>query len=137
MAAVLLGCPGTRKIDLEAREKLWTWMEEQDANGWNITGYPDKAGYYKNIIATHRFRQAPVLDVAIKGDEVNPYHQRNWMVDIARKWWNLYPANMRPRFNLRVNLYDTEISHDMELGFVEVDKDGNFEPHHFKTGDVM
>ena len=56
---------------------------------------------------------------------------------IVREWRNKYPANLRPRFNLKVELYDLEISGDKNLGWTEIDSDGNVETHHSKTQDMI
>jgi hypothetical protein len=130
---LLVGCPGNRALDREANEALWAWVEQQDTNGWNITGY---ATNYQNIVVAHEFKPTR-LSIAIQADRVNPLHQRNMMDMIAMQWRNFYPANMRPRFNLRVMLYDTEINRDKELGWSEIDRDGNVETHHAKTQDIM
>ena len=130
---LILGCPGNRRLDKECNDKLTAWIQEQDTNGWHITGFETN---YTNIVVTYEFRPTK-LDIAIKGDSVNPLHQRNLMDDLARKWWGEYPANLRPRFNLRVTMYDLEINGDNELGWSEIDQDGTVETHHMKTGDVM
>jgi len=133
LVPVLIGCPGNRSIDKKANEALWEWMEQQDQNGWDISGWDTS---YTNIIVEHEFRPTQ-LKLAITGDAVNPYHQRNLLGDLARKWREMYPANMRPRFNLRVTLYNMEINHDYELGWCEIDQDGNIETHHALTQDVL
>ncbi len=130
---LLLGCPGNRKIDHEANEALWQWVQEQDTNGWVIPGYDVD---YRNIVVDHEFKPTR-FNIAIKGDEVNPLHQRNLLDMIAMEWRNKYPANMRPRFNLRVTMYDMEINRDNELGYTEIDQDGNPETHHHRTQDVI
>jgi hypothetical protein len=131
-----LGCPGNGKGDIKAQQDLWAWVEQQDTNGWTITGYEQNAGFYKHIILDHRFRPTH-LDIAINGDAVNPLHQRNLIEDIARHWRNSYPANMYPRFNLKVEIYNQKIDKNSELGYTEIDKDGNVDTHHSKTQDMI
>jgi hypothetical protein len=131
---VLVGCPGNRSIDKEANEAMWEWVEQQDQNGWHIGGFEE--ANYTNIIVDHQFRPTQ-LKIAITGDAVNPYHQRNLLGDLAMKWRDMYPANMRPRFNLRVTLYDMQMDRDHELGWCEIDQDGNIDTHHHRTQDVM
>jgi len=133
LVPILLGCPGNRSIDHEANEALWEWIQEQDANGWNVAGFE---ATYTDIVVDHEFRPTR-LQLAINGDAVNPYHQRNLLGQIAQQWQNMYPANMRPRFNLRVELYNREISNDTDLGYCEIDRDGNIDTHHGATQDVM
>jgi len=130
---LIVGCPGNRAIDREANDALWAWIQEQDTNGWQITGYNTN---YTNVVVAHEFRPTR-LNLAIKGDSVNPWHQRNMLGDIAKAWQGMYPANMKPRFNLRVTLYDQEINNDKELGWCEIDQDGNVDTHHGLTQDVM
>ncbi len=132
----LLGCPGNTRLDKEAQGKLWEWILEQDEAGWAIMGYPGTELIYKDMILDHRFRPTR-LDIAINGEEMNPYHQRNWIEQIVREWRNKYPANLRPRFNLKVYLYNGEINNDNELGFTEIDTNGTVDTHHGKTHDVM
>jgi hypothetical protein len=131
---MLVGCPGNSGTDKKAADDLWAWIQQQDQNGWTITGFPQSS--YKNIVVDHRFRPTR-FDMAINGDAVNPYHQRNMLEDIARKWVEQYPANMRPRFVLRVEMYNNKISKDTELGYTEIDKDGTVETHHSKTQDMI
>jgi hypothetical protein len=130
-----LGCPGNGKMDLKAQQDLWAWIQQQDQVGWTITGYEQNAGYYKGIVIDHKFRPTH-LDLAINGDAVNPYHQRNLIETIARQWRNFYPANMYPRFNLKVEIYNQTIDKNSELGYTEIDKDGNVDTHHSKTQDM-
>ena len=131
---VLVGCPGNRAMDREANEKLWAWVEDQDATRWDIIGAPQTN--YTNLILDHEFRPTK-LKIAIDGDAINPIHQRNMLEQVARKWRNCYAANLRPRFNLRVEFYDKEINRDNDLGWTEIDQDGNVDTHHSKTQDVM
>jgi hypothetical protein len=131
---MIAGCPGNGRSDKEAQDALWAWIQEQDTNGWAITGYP--TANYTGIVVTHEFRPAR-LQLAINASAVNPWHQRNMIEDIARKWREVYPANIRPRFNLKVELYDTEISRAADLGWSEINKDGLVETHHSKTQDVL
>jgi hypothetical protein len=131
---LLVGCPGNRTIDKQANDALWAWVEQNDAAGWEIVGFPGTT--YTNIIVDHEFRPTK-LNIAIKGDEVNPYHQRNLLEMIAREWRNKYPANLKPRFPLRVTFYDMEINRDKELGYTDIDQDGNPDTHHGQTQDVM
>ena len=133
-AAVLVGCPGNRQLDKNANEALWAWVMEQDTNGWVITGFTDTN--YKGVVIDHLFKPTR-LQLVIKGDSVNPYHQRNMIEMIARKWRECYPANLRPRFNLKVELYDLELNRDKNLGWSEIDTDGNVETHHSKTQDII
>jgi len=133
---LLLGCPGNTSEDKKAGEALWAWVQQSDTNGWVITGYAKSTNPYKNVVVDHRWRPTK-FEIAIKGDSVNPYHQRNMLEDIARQWRDKYPANMRPRFVLRVEMYNMKISKDSELGYTEIDKDGSVDTHHSKTQDVM
>jgi hypothetical protein len=135
-SVLFLGCPGNTSLDKKAQQDLWAWIEQQEAAGWAITGWPDTENLYKNVIVDHRFRPTR-LDIAIPANTMNYFHQRNWIEDIVRKWRNCYPANMYPRYELKVYLYETTISNDTELGFTIIDKDGNVETHHGKTGDVL
>lgn len=130
----LIGCPGNTGRDREMQAQLWTQIETWDAQGWEIPGWPDV--HPMGIVTDHKFRPTR-LDIAIKGDDVNPYHQRNMLEGIVRYWQNLYPINLRPRFELRVYLYDVTISNDRELGFTIIDQDGNVETHHGKTQDIV
>lgn len=133
---ILLGCPGNSAEDKRIQEELWAWIQQQDTQGWTITGYESNAGFYKGIVVAHEFRPTRLL-LAIKGDQVNPLHQRNLLEDIARKWRSLYPVNMVPRYNMKVVFYDMEISNDRELGYTEIDRDGNVDTHHSKTQDIL
>jgi hypothetical protein len=130
---MIVGCPGNRPMDKEASDALWAWVEQQDSTRWDIVGAPNTN--YNHVIIDHRFRPTK-LDIAINGDAVNPIHQRNMLEQIARQWRNSYPANLRPRFNLRVEIYNKEISKATELGYTEVDTDGNVDTHHSATQDV-
>jgi hypothetical protein len=130
-----VGCPGNSPMDRKAEADLWTWVQQQDQAGWTISGYENATGY-KNIVTDHKLRPA-FFDLAINADAVNPLHQRNMLEDIALKWRSLYPANMTPRFNLRVTFYNKTISHATEIGYTEIDKDGTPRTHHGKTQDVM
>ncbi|MCX6647520.1 MAG: hypothetical protein NTY09_14340 [bacterium] len=130
---ILAGCPGNNRQDKLAQDALWAWIQEQDTNGWAITGFETN---YKGIVVDHNFKPAR-LQLAIKGPDVNPYHQRNMIEDIARKWREVYPANIQPRFTLRVELYDTTIERAADLGWTEINKDGLIETHHSKTQDVL
>ncbi len=132
----LLGCPGNTARDKEAQATLWAWIEEREEAGWEIIGYPGTADIYKNMILEHNFRPTR-LDIAINTLDMNPYHQRNWIEQIAVAWRDQYPANMTPRFTMRVTLYDATISNDNELGFTEISNDGRVVTHHGKTQDVM
>lgn len=136
LVPLFTGCPGNSKRDIEVQEQLWAWIQEQDQNGWTITGYEVSAGRYKNIILDHKFRPTRLM-LVIDGSAVNPFHQRNLLEDIARKWRDFYPANMRPRFNLKVVFYDKNFDRSNELGYTEIDKDGTVETHHGKTQDVI
>ena len=129
-----LGCPGNSRRDVEYRDELWNWILTQDTNGWEVTGWPEI--HPVGVVVDHNFRPAR-LEIAIKGDDVNPYVQRNMIEDIARHWRDEYPINLQPRFELLVYMYNMEISHDKELGFTAIDKDGNVDTHHPKTQDVM
>jgi hypothetical protein len=131
----LVGCPGNSGTDKKAADDLWAWVSQQDKDGWVITGFANNKPY-TNIIVDHKWRPTK-FELAIKGDEVNPYHQRNMIEDIARKWQSFYPANMKPRFNMRVEIYNLKISSDSELGYTEIDKDGTVKTHHSKTQDVL
>ena len=133
-AAILVGCPGNRQLDKDANDLLWAWIEEQDANGWEIMGYGQTD--YKNVVVDHVVKPTR-LEMAIEGDMVNPYHQRNMIETIVHKWRDCYPANLRPRFNLRLELYDQEINRDRDLGWTEIDTDGNVDTHHSKTQDII
>ena len=132
--AALVGCPGNRQIDKDANEALWAWVMDKDTHGWEIDGFPGTN--YKNVVVDHLFKPTR-LQLVIKGDEVNPYHQRNMIEMIVREWRNKYPANLRPRFNLKVELYDLELNKDKNLGWTEIDTDGNVETHHSKTQDMI
>jgi len=134
MVPLLVGCPGNRTLDREANEKVWAWVMQNDTEGWSIMGFPDTT--YTNIVVDHEFKPTK-LNIAIKGDEVNPYHQRNMLEMVAREWQNSYPANMKPKFNLRVTFYDMEMVRDHELGYTEIDEDGNPETHHGRTQDII
>ena len=131
-----VGCPGNSPMDRKIEADLWTYIQQEDQAGWVISGYDNVSGTYKNIVTDHKLRPAN-FDLAIDGQAVNPLHQRNMLEDIARKWRSLYPANMTPRFNMRVTFYDKTISHATELGYTEIDKDGTVRTHHSKTQDVM
>ncbi len=134
MMLLVVGCPGNRTLDKKANEKLWAWVEQQDSTRWDIIGAPQTN--YNHIIVAHEFRPTR-LNVAIKADEVNPYHQRNLLEQIAREWQKSYPANLKPRFKLKVELFDTEINNDKSLGWTEIDQDANVDTHHGKTQDKM
>jgi hypothetical protein len=131
---MLVGCPGNTGTDKKAADDLWAWVQEKDTNGWTISGFPQSS--YKGIVKEHRWRPTK-FELAIDGDAVNPYHQRNMLEDIAREWVALYPANARPRFVLRVEIFNKKISKDSELGYTEIDKDGAVETHHSKTQDMI
>jgi hypothetical protein len=131
---MLIGCPGARQIDREANEALAVWIDEQDATGWQIIGVADV--HYSNVVVEYRFNPTR-LDIAILGDNVNPFHQRNLIETIARQWQNSYPSNMKPRFNLKVQLYDRDFDRANDLGFTEIDEDGNVDTHHGRTMDKM
>jgi len=130
------GCPGISATDKKAQQELLAWIQQQDRDGWTIIGYENQAGFYKNVVLKVELKPAKV-NIAIDRNSMNPYHQRNFMETIVRKWRDFYPVNMRPRFNLRVTLYDKEIQHQNELGFSEIDKDGNVDTHHGQTQDIM
>ncbi len=130
----LLGCPGNRQLDRDANEALWAWVEEQDSTRWEIIGADNTN--YSNLVVDHLFKPTR-LQIAIDSDAINPIHQRNMLEQIAREWRNKYPANLRPRFNLRVEMFDKEINRDYDLGWTEIDTDGNVDTHHAKTQDVM
>jgi len=134
LVPLLTGCPGNRTVDKEARTKLGEWIDQQDAAVWTITGFEGTA--YTGVVTTYEFRYS-ILDIAINSEAMNPVHQRNWMEGIARKWREFYPANKRPRFNLKVVLYDKEINNDFELGWVEIDQEGNLDTHHARTQDTI
>lgn len=130
---LLTGCPGNGRLDKEAQEALWTWIQEQDTNGWTISGWAGVS--YQGIVTDHNFRPAR-LQLAINADAVNPFHQRNLIEDIVLKWRALYPANMQPRFKLKVELYNNTIERANDLGFTEVEPDGRVDTHHMGTHDV-
>ncbi len=131
---ILIGCPGARQIDRDANEALAEWIDEQDATEWEIIGVAESS--YSNIVVEYQFKPTR-LEIAIRGDYVNPYHQRNMIETIARQWRNFYPSNMRPRFNLKVQLYDGDFDRANDLGFTEIDEDGNVDTHHGRTTDIM
>jgi len=130
----LIGCPGNRAIDKEANAQLSEWIDEMDATEWQIMGVTGVS--YSNIVIDYQFKPTR-LEIAIDAQAVNPYHQRNLIETIARQWQSYYPANMKPRFNLKVQLFDTDFSRDHDLGFTEIDEDGNVDTHHGRTTDVM
>ncbi len=131
---MLIGCPGNRAIDREAADKLWTWVEEQDSTRWDVVGAPQTN--YSGLIVDHQFKYNKLM-IALDSDAINPIHQRNLLEQIARQWRNSYAANLRPRFNLRVEFYNKEINKNFDLGWTEIDTDGNVDTHHSKTQDVI
>ena len=136
LVPMLVGCPGNSSQDRQVQQKLWEWIQLQDANGWVISGYENATGAYKNIILDHKFKPTR-LELAIKGDEVNNLHQRNMLEDIARQWRNYYPANMYPRFTMKVEFFNKTFDKAAELGYTEINKDGIVDTHQSATQDVM
>lgn len=130
---VLAGCPGNTRQDKEVQVAFEQWIRDQDANGWEISGYD---ATYQNIVVDIKFRPTR-LQLAIIGDAVNPWHQRNLIEDIIIQWRNMYPANIRPRFKLRLELYNLQIDRASDLGWTEIDTEGMVDTHHSKTQDVI
>jgi len=136
LVPMLLGCPGNSAQDRKIQEQLWSWIQQQDQEGWNISGFANISGVYKNIIVDHKFKPTR-LEIAIKGDEVNNLHQRNMLEDIARQWRNFYPANMYPRFTMKVEFFNMTFDKTAELGYTEINRDGLVDTHHSATQDVI
>ena len=115
---------------------MWSWIQQQDQAGWTITGYTLNPDTYKNIILDHKFKPTK-LAIAVKKDAMNPLHQKNWVEDIAMKWRNMYPANMYPRFTMRVTIYNDKIDNNNEVTYTEIDKDGNVSTHGGKMSPIV
>lgn len=130
----LTGCPGNSRQDKEVQAALWEWIQEEEINGWTIIGWETTS--YTNVIIEHEFRPTR-LRIVIDPGTMNPFHQRNWIETIVRQWRNTYPANMRPRFKLKVELFDMQMTSDHNIGWSEINQDGRVETHHSGTQDMI
>ena len=125
------GCEGAGRLDQEVRDKMEVKLKE-----WNETGFPVKDQSLKEStignLKEWNFKYAKLF-LVFDTQKAHPVTTRDVLETIGKQWYDTYPGNIKPRFQLEIRAFKDIQSSDAEWGFTKILKDGTPETHWYPT----